>query len=70
MKMVDKKILCDKCDAEMTRGNGWFECPDCGYRTYGNADPNFNPNTACINCGRVHLVSLRQCPNCGLSRES
>lgn len=66
MKVVDGKVVCDRCSTVMVVGSGWYQCPLCDYRHYGNPDPSYGKPVECPRCSTKHRVDVKQCPTCGL----
>ena len=57
MGKLDQWKYCPRCRDELERGEGFVECPACGFRTYANSEPT--ASALCVDDeGRV-LLSRR-----------
>ena len=67
VRTIGEYVICGNCGGSMSKEAGYYLCPDCSWRFYG--EPNVNPcrDTPCDNCGWHYLKCQHRCPVCGVS---
>ena len=66
VKVIGEFVICNNCGGSMNKGSGYYLCPGCGYRFYGDPNTEACHDTPCDGCGHYYLKCLRFCPICGL----